>query len=117
MALKIFSQILSFLTLSVLLSANASEQDASHGRSSGDQKMPSKSHMMDELYGKEVADKVYNRLQELDPELNEVVQKIAYDHFWARPGLNIRDKSLVTVASLIAMGKEEQTKIHMNGFL
>jgi alkylhydroperoxidase/carboxymuconolactone decarboxylase family protein YurZ len=79
--------------------------------------MPPKSLMMDTLYGTEVADKVYTRLQELDPVLNDVIQRVAYDHFWARPGLNIRDKSLVTVSSLIALGKEEQTRIHMNGFL
>ncbi|MEK7234812.1 MAG: carboxymuconolactone decarboxylase family protein [Elusimicrobiota bacterium] len=75
------------------------------------------SRMMQELYGPEVAKQVYNRLQELDPELNDIIQKIAYDFFWARPGLNTRDKSLVTVVSLVVLGKEEQTRIHINGFL
>lgn len=78
---------------------------------------PPKSKLMDQLYGPKVADAVYNRLQQLDPELNEVIQRIAYDHFWARPGLNTRDKSLITVTSLIALGKEEQIRIHINGFL
>ena len=76
-----------------------------------------KSQMMDKLYGEKTADRVYNRLEELDPVLNEEIQKIAYDHYWARPGLSIRDKSLITVTSLVAMHKEEQTRIHMNGFL
>lgn len=79
--------------------------------------MPPMSDMMKHLYGKEVAGTVYNRLQNLDPDLNREIQRVAYDHYWARPGLSIRDKSFVTVVSLIALGKEEQIRIHLNGFL
>lgn len=75
------------------------------------------SNMMSELYGNERAKIVYDRLNFLDPLLNEEIQKIAYDHFWALDGLSIRLKSMVTVASLIALKKEEQTRIHMHGFL
>src|SRR5262245_55649496 len=66
-----------------------------------------KSSLMDQLYGQEVSQRVFDRIQELDPVLNKEIQEIAYDHYWARPGLSIRDKSLVTVASLIALRKEE----------
>ena len=75
-----------------------------------------KSPLMDILYGKKYSKNVYERLEELDPELNRIIQEIPYDYFWAREGLSIRDKSLITVAALVAMGKEEQTRIHMNGF-
>lgn len=75
------------------------------------------SPLMTSLYGKDYAQKVYERLEELDPELNQVIQGVAYDQFWSRDGLSIRDKSLITVASLIATGKAEQTRIHMTGFL
>src|ERR1017187_5679012 len=75
------------------------------------------SKMMEQLYGAEYSKEVYNRLEELDPELNDLIQEMPYDKFWARPGLSIRDKSLVTVAALVAMGKEEQARIHMRGFL
>lgn len=76
-----------------------------------------KSKQMDKLYGKQYSQKVFNRLEELDPELNVLIQSVAYDTFWGRKGLSVRDKSLITIAALIAMGKEEQTRIHMNGFL
>lgn len=79
--------------------------------------MPERSTMMDRLYGEVISQGVYDRLQWLDPELNEIIQRVAYDFFWTREGLSVRDKSLVTVISLIALNKEEQTKIHMNGFL
>ena len=76
-----------------------------------------KSPQMDRLYGKSGAKEVFDRLHHLDREFNDLIQQIPYDQFWSRPGLSIRDKSLVTIVALIASGKEEQTKIHMRGFL
>lgn len=78
--------------------------------------MIKQSKMMDSLYGESTARKVFDRLQYLDSTLNEEIQRIAYDHYWALPGISIRDKSVVTITSLIVMGKEEQTRIHLNGF-
>lgn len=75
------------------------------------------SPLMQRLYGEAYAKDVFERLQFLDREFNELVQEVAYERFWSRPGLTVRDKSLVTIAALIASGKEEQTKIHMRGFL
>ena len=76
-----------------------------------------RSNQMDLLYGEERSKLVYQRLQYLDPNLNEEIQRIAYDHYWARPGLSFEDKSLVTVISLIALNKEEQTRIHIHGLI
>jgi 4-carboxymuconolactone decarboxylase len=75
------------------------------------------SRMMRELYGETFASDVAKRLEELNPELNRVIQDIAYEQIWSRQGLPCREKALITVAALIALGKEEQTKIHMTGFL
>lgn len=79
--------------------------------------MTTRSEVMDRLYGEKTSKRVFDRLEYLDSKLNEEIQKVAYDHYWALPGISIRDKSLVTITSLIVMGKEEQTRIHLNGFL
>ena len=73
--------------------------------------------VMDSLYGKEISEKVYDRLESIDAEFNAEIQTIAYDHYWALPGLSLKEKSLVTLTSLIALKKEEQSKIHFMGFL
>ena len=73
--------------------------------------------VMKRLYGAQYAEEVEKRLNELSPTFSSIVQSIAYDQFWAREGINIREKSLITIAALVAQGKEEQTKIHMRGFL
>src|SRR5687767_8665872 len=77
----------------------------------------SMSSMMTKLYGAETAQAVFARLQELDPEFNALVQTVAYDRFWGRDGLPVREKSLITVVALLGLGLAEQIRIHSNGFL
>lgn len=78
--------------------------------------MPTKSNQMKELYGEQVSQRVFDRIQDLDPELNLLIQQIAYDVFWAREGLSVKEKSIVTILTLFALQKEEQSRIHLNGF-
>jgi 4-carboxymuconolactone decarboxylase len=75
------------------------------------------SPLMKDLYGEKYSKEVFERLDYLDRELNNLIQEVPYGMFWSRPGLSLRDKSLVTIAALIAQGRDEQTKIHMRGFL
>lgn len=36
---------------------------------------------------------------------------------WTRPGLELRERSMITCAALVAMGKEDQLKRHLAGAL
>lgn len=47
------------------------------------------------------------------PKLIEMTETVVYGDVWERPELSKRDRSLITVAALIAMGREEQLKGHM----
>ena len=53
----------------------------------------------------------------LAPEFFQLVQQFAFGMFWARPGLATRDRSLVTVSQLAALGKTEELKAHLRGAL
>lgn len=75
------------------------------------------SKVLSELYGETYAKEVAARLESLDPQFAGITQAIPYELFWNRPGLCIRDKSIATIAALVALGREEQTAIHMRGFL
>ncbi|OGT31576.1 MAG: hypothetical protein A3E87_00290 [Gammaproteobacteria bacterium RIFCSPHIGHO2_12_FULL_35_23] len=77
--------------------------------------LPKQSSMMDKLYGSDIAKIVYNRCQELGQDFNERVQSYVYDTIWAKPGLLLKEKSLITVVTLIALNKAEQLKIHLWG--
>lgn len=40
-----------------------------------------------------------------------------FGDIWTRPGLAVRDRSLITCAVLTALGKEAQLRVHMKGAL
>jgi alkylhydroperoxidase/carboxymuconolactone decarboxylase family protein YurZ len=51
----------------------------------------------------------------LAPDFFDDVQKHAFGDIWTRPGLPTRDRSMVTVAVLAALGHTEELKAHLRG--
>jgi 4-carboxymuconolactone decarboxylase len=47
------------------------------------------------------------------PALVELSKRVLFGEVWERPGLSKRDRSLITVAALIAMGRSEQLRGHL----
>src|SRR5262249_21127268 len=47
------------------------------------------------------------------PKLAEISDQIIYGDIWERPGLSKRDRSLIVVATLIALGRERQLEGHL----
>jgi 4-carboxymuconolactone decarboxylase len=52
-------------------------------------------------------------LGEIAPKLLELTEKVLFGDVWERPGLSKRDRSLITVAALIAMNRTQQLPFHM----
>ena len=48
------------------------------------------------------------------PKLAELTDDVLFGDVWARPELSTRDRSLVTVAALIANGNTEQLSGHLS---
>src|SRR5262245_18734142 len=46
------------------------------------------------------------------PKLIDLSEKVLYGDVWERPGLSKRDRSLITVAALMALYRPEQLKGH-----
>ena len=53
----------------------------------------------------------------LAPDFYRYVAETAFGMIWSRPGLALRDRSLVTVGQLAALGKTEELKAHLRGAL
>ncbi len=53
----------------------------------------------------------------LAPDFYRYVAESAFGMLWSRPGLALRDRSLVTCAQLAALGKTEELKAHLRGAL
>lgn len=47
------------------------------------------------------------------PKLIELSEKVLYGDVWERPGLSKRDRSLVTVAALVALSRTDQLRGHL----
>ena len=51
----------------------------------------------------------------LAPDFYRYVTASAFGMLWSRPGLAVRDRSLVTVAQLAALGKLDELRAHLAG--
>lgn len=55
--------------------------------------------------------------QKMAPEFFGLVTQFVFGMFWSRPNLDIRSRSLCTVAQLAALGKTDELKGHLMGAL
>lgn len=43
----------------------------------------------------------------------KLIARFAWGEVWSRPGLDVRTRSMLTIAMLVAMGKMEELKLHI----
>lgn len=51
---------------------------------------------------------------DIAPKLAELTDEVLFGDVWARPELSRRDRSLITVATLTAMGRTDQLRSHLS---
>ena len=51
---------------------------------------------------------------DIAPKLAELSDDVLFGDIWERPGLSKRDRSLITVATLVALNRTEQLPFHLN---
>ncbi len=54
-----------------------------------------------------------SEVRQVAPKLIELSETVLYGDVWERPGLSKRDRSLITVAALTAMGRSDQLTGHL----
>jgi 4-carboxymuconolactone decarboxylase len=55
--------------------------------------------------------------QRLAPEFFPIVTQFVFGMLWSRPNLDLRSRSLCTVAQLAALGRMDELKAHLAGAL
>ena len=52
-------------------------------------------------------------IRDVAPKLVELTEDVLFSDLWERPSLSKRDRSLITVATLIALNRTEQLPYHL----
>ena len=50
---------------------------------------------------------------DIAPKLAQITDEVLFDDVWARPGLSPRDRSLITVAALVALYRTNELPSHL----
>lgn len=62
---------------------------------------------------KSAAEQHREKLKAVVPKLFELTEGVLFGDVWNRPGLSKRDRSLITVAALVALVRPEQLRSHL----
>lgn len=73
--------------------------------------------VMEHLMGAAGRERVVNWFNEFDPDLARLVVEHAFGKVWTRPGLDTRSRSLITMATLAALNRGPQLRVHIRGAL
>jgi 4-carboxymuconolactone decarboxylase len=66
-----------------------------------------------EVLGDEHVDRAIERTTAFTADFQELITRYAWGEIWARPGLDRRTRSCITLAALVALGREEELAMHV----
>jgi 4-carboxymuconolactone decarboxylase len=58
-------------------------------------------------------DRAQERTTPFTADFQDLITRYAWGEIWTRPGLDRRTRSLITLASLVALGREEELAMHV----
>jgi 4-carboxymuconolactone decarboxylase len=68
-----------------------------------------------EVLGDEHVDRATERATEQTREFQDFITRYAWGEIWARPGLDRRTRSCITLTALIALGRVDELEMHIRG--
>ncbi len=66
-----------------------------------------------EVLGNEHVDRAEANKTDFDADFQEYITNSAWGAIWSRPGLTKRERSMITIAILCALGLEEELEMHL----
>jgi 4-carboxymuconolactone decarboxylase len=70
-----------------------------------------------EVLGDAYVDRAEAARSPFTEDFQDLLTRYAWGEVWARPGLDRRTRSCITVAMLVALGQTEELKVHLRGAL
>ena len=70
-----------------------------------------------EVLGDEQVDRAIERTTEFTSDFQDFITRYAWGEVWARPGLDRRTRSCITLTALVALGRLDELELHIRGAL
>jgi 4-carboxymuconolactone decarboxylase len=70
-----------------------------------------------EVLGDDHVDRAIERTTPETEEFQDFITRYAWGEIWARPGLDRRTRSLITIAALVALNREHELAMHLRAAL
>ena len=70
-----------------------------------------------EVLGREHVDRAQANLTEFNAPFQEFITRYAWGEIWERAGLTRRERSLITLAMLVALNREAEFRMHIRAAL
>ena len=70
-----------------------------------------------EVLGDAHVDAAIAKRNAFSEEFQDLITRYAWGEIWTRPGLPRQTRSLITVAMLVALNREEELRMHLRGAL
>ena len=58
-------------------------------------------------------DRAVSRTNAIDRDFQDLITRYAWGEIWDRPGLDRRTRSLLTIVMMLALGHDEELKMHL----
>jgi len=70
-----------------------------------------------EVLGDEHVDRAVERTTEHTADFQDFITRYAWGEIWARPGLDRRTRSCITLTALVALNREAELEVHIRAAL
>jgi 3-oxoadipate enol-lactonase/4-carboxymuconolactone decarboxylase len=70
-----------------------------------------------EVLGDEHVDRAIDRTTGFTADFQDLITRYAWGEIWARPGLDRRTRSCITLTALVALGRDEELAMHVRAAL
>jgi 4-carboxymuconolactone decarboxylase len=93
--------------------ARASEGPAGKNRTSTEELFATGLRLRREMFGPALAEQAIDSATDFNRPLQDIVTRYCFGEVWNRPPLDRRTRSMLTIAMLVALGKPNQLKAHV----
>lgn len=73
--------------------------------------------VLKKMVSEETLNATVKRMEQFSPDMARLIVEFPYGSLYARPGLDLKQRSLLTIAAMLASGASAQLDFHIQGAL